>query len=201
MGSQRTVRSRLFLYIDNLLAYVGKTMISLLKPFLVILYRPGVEMIGLEGLHGWLIVVGIVVILWPLYDGLAVFVAFSPLFSTGTWKEFITPGSVAYAPSLGITLLGSLILNIALICASLYLTYLFFSKKKAFQKWSVGIAIAALLFKLADLVVSNLFIPGVWVSGVTAWEMCSTMLKWFLACAIWVSYMLLSKRVKATFVK
>lgn len=89
---------------------------------------------GLKGLRGWLILVGIGVVIGPFrlaYD-------FGPLyysiFTDGSFEILTTPGSDFYHPLLGPLLVFEAVYNSLMVLASIYLIYLFFSKHYLFPK-------------------------------------------------------------------
>jgi hypothetical protein len=183
-------------HIGNMLEGISKAIAFFLRPIFAVMNRP-----VRAGLCGWLIVFGTVLILWTLLICAAFVGNLIILFSNDHLKYFMDPEFKKYAPLAGPAMMVALILSGALVVATLYSVYLFFSKKKPFLKWSIGLAAFIFLFKLYDGVASRALIPGEWFKGVTIWELIWLLLKWFAACAIWVYYMRMSKRVKATFVK
>lgn len=54
---------------------------------------------NLEGLQGWLILVGIGVVVGPLRDIAQVFPLYFKIFRSGDWSVLTTPGSEAYHPA------------------------------------------------------------------------------------------------------
>jgi hypothetical protein len=148
----------------------------------------------LNGLSGWLIVLA--ALLWVTLLG-AVLQAMSdvPQIIRGNlWAEYTTPGRAAYHPLWAALLVldwGSNL--IALILIPVLLT-LFFQRKKAFPTvmfWTllIFVALVALRFSVADRIT---FIKG---DGV-AMPLVLAILK----AVVWIPYLRLSKRVKATFV-
>jgi len=153
---------------------------------------------NLEGLGGWLILVGLGIVFSPVKIIAMIFPTYSEIFSNGSWEILTTPGTEAYNPLWGSILIGEISINGALVLAWLFIAFLFFSKKKAFPKWYIGI----LLFTLAFIFIDALAIKSVMPNEpVFDPETIKELGRSLIVTLIWVPYMLVSKRVKATFIK
>ena len=152
----------------------------------------------LAGINGWLILVAIGVIVSPVRLGYLVASTYPDIFSDGTWEALTTVGSAAYHPFWQPLLTGEIIINGALILASLYLAYLFFTKQAAFPRWFIGIAVFSLAFIFADAFAVKMVLPA---EPVFDPDTVREVMRAGIMVAVWVPYMLVSKRVKATFVK
>jgi hypothetical protein len=151
-----------------------------------------------EGLSGWVILVGIVIIVFPIRLGYVILSTFPPIFTKGTWEALTTPGLETYNVLWSPILIGELIVNTIIIAAALYLIYLFFSKNRKFPAWYIGIAVFSLCFIVIDAWAITFVLPNEPIfDSDTAKESTRSL----IACLIWVPYMLVSKRVKATFVR
>lgn len=152
----------------------------------------------LEGLGGWLILVALGVIVSPLRIIFELFPLYSDIFTNGYWEILTTPGTDAYHAMWAPILLGEMGINLALIFAWLYTIFLFFSKKRAFPKWYIGIVIFTLIFIVFDAIAINSVLPDEPIfDSDTVKEISRTL----ISCLIWIPYMLISKRVVATFVR
>jgi hypothetical protein len=145
-----------------------------------------------EGLGGWLILVGIGIILNPLRLAVVTFITFMPLFSGDNW-EIITTNS-AY---LGPFILIEIILNCGFVAAYIYLGYLFFTKSAEFPIWFIRIFIANAVFVITDAFIGGSFFPD---EPMFDPDTLREVVRSIVSTLIWVPYMLKSKRVKATFV-
>jgi len=152
---------------------------------------------NLEGLGGWLILVGIGVILGTLRMVFVSITSYVPLITDGTWEAVTDPSNEFYVSGLG-TLLGvEVAVNTVIILASCYMVFLFFSKDRKFPKWFIGVSIFSLIFIVIDVFWGGLFFPEDPVFDPdTAREFGRSLIQ----CLVWVPYMLVSKRVAATFV-
>ncbi len=153
---------------------------------------------NLEGLGGWLILVGIGIILSPLKIIALIFPVYSDIFSNGSWEALTTPGSEAYNSLWAPILMGEILINGVLVIAWLFIVFLFFSKKMAFPKWYIGILLFTLVFILVDAFSIKAVMPN---EPVFDPETIKALGQTLIATLIWVPYMLVSKRVKATFIK
>jgi len=152
---------------------------------------------NLEGIRGWLILIAIGIVITPVRMVMSILPTYSEIFSTGIWDALTTQGSEVYnslwAPILILEILG----NSGMLLVWLYIAYLFFSKKIIFAKWYIGIAIFSLVFIVADAFAIKLVMPD---EPVFDPDTTKELFRSLFMVAVWVPYMLLSKRVKATFV-
>ena len=167
----------------------------------VILHKKGEVMetdSKLKGLRGWLILVGIGVVVTPIRLLVTSIPIYLPIFKDGTWELVTTKGSEFYHVLWGPLLVGEMFYNICILAAAVYLIYLFFSKHYMFPKFYMGIIAATLIFIPLDAwVVSIIFPDEPMFDPETTKEFASSV----ISAVIWVPYMLNSKRVKATFVE
>ncbi len=152
----------------------------------------------LYGLGGWLILVGIGVVISPIRL-LATFIpSYKPIFEDGTWEALTTVGSEAYTPYFSHLLISEIIFNTLMVLASIYLIYLFFSKHYFFPKLYIGILAVSLFFIPLDAWLATKVFPG---EPMFDPETTKDFGQVLIASVIWIPYMLLSRRVKITFVE
>lgn len=149
------------------------------------------------GLGGWLILVGIGVIFSPLRVLLLLGTVFVPIFTNGTYGDLSSPGSEFYNPAVAKLLIFESLTNGLFVLAYIALAFLFFSKSKLFPRAFIGLAIANFLFILLDAGLAKLTMPSVDMLDV---DTVKELTRSAIAACIWVPYMLISKRVKTTFV-
>jgi len=152
---------------------------------------------NLEGLGGWLVFVGLGVIVAPLNIIVKLFPSIVQVFSSGSWVALITPESVRYNPLGASILFGELFINCGLVLAWVFIAFLFFSKKKAFPKWIIGVLLFSLAFILVDALAVHFAHPE---QAIFNEETTRELGRGLVMFAIWVPYMLMSERVKVTFV-
>ncbi len=152
----------------------------------------------LKGLGGWLILVGIGVVISPLRLSYEYGPMYYSIFTDGTFKALTTPGTEFYHSLWGPLLIGEAICNSFLVLASVYLVYLFFTKHYLFPKVYIAIIVFSLFFIPLDAWVGSLVITDEpMFDPATTKELTRSL----VAAIIWIPYMLVSKRVKATFVE
>lgn len=161
--------------------------------------REGKEVVGLGG---WLILVGINIVLAPIKMVIDAYPAYSQAFSSQNWALLTSPESAVYLPLWKPVVLGEAAINAMLFLAWFFIAYLFFTKKRIFPKCFIAILCFTLAFILIDAVAIAETIKSVVPREVIFdKETVKQLQTSFVAMMIWVPYMLISKRVKATFVR
>ena len=153
---------------------------------------------NLEGIGGWLILVAIGIVITPIRHVILMMTTYPEIFSTGAWEILTTQGNEAYHPPWAPIIVGEIVISSALILVWLYMAYRFFTKKTDFPKWYIGIAVFSLVYVLADAFAVKLVLPN---EPVFDPDTIKEVARSVIMVVIWVPYMLVSKRVKATFIK
>lgn len=155
------------------------------------------ENTDLNGLRGWLILVGISVVLSPVRLLASYIPMYYGIFTDGTFTLLTSVDSSLYHPLWAPLLISEVIYNSLMVLAFIYLIYLFFSKHYLFPRWYIALLLTSLFFIvfnawLGSQVIVNepMFDPD------TLKELGRSL----FGVLIWVPYMLRSKRVKATFI-
>lgn len=149
-----------------------------------------------RGLGGWLVLVMIGLIVSPIRIGILVGTIVLSLFQGGTWEVLTTPGSEHYHPLWAPLLIFELAINGAFILAGVALLALFFAKSRRFPRMFILYVAISLIFQIVDYVLGEQ-IPAVAAAGA---ESNVEIARTVITAVIWVPYMLVSKRVKNTFV-
>ena len=152
----------------------------------------------LEGIGGWLTLVAIGIVFTPIRIMVIIIATYGEIFSTGAWETLTTHGGEAYSPLWAPIIIGEILINCGLILVWLYMAYKFFTKSKDFPKWYIGIAVFSMVFIVADAFAIKLVLPN---EPVFDPETIKELMRSLIMVVIWVPYMLVSKRVKATFTK
>jgi hypothetical protein len=152
----------------------------------------------LKGLSGWLILVGIGLIIAPLRISFTYGPMFYSIFTDGSFEMLTNPGSEQYHSLWGPLLIFEVIYNSSIVAVSVFLIYLFLTKNYLFPKVYIAMVLSSLFFIpldawLGSFVITNepMFDPD------TTKEFARAL----VSTVVWVPYMLISKRVKATFVE
>ena len=151
----------------------------------------------LAGIKGWLILVAIGVVVAPFRLITFMLNTYPDLFTSGTWQSLTSQFGEFYNPFWAPLLISEMLFNAVFIIASMYLILLFFKKKAGFPKWYIGIAVSSLLFIIVDAFAIRLVIPD---APIFDKETNMEVIRGVITVVIWVPYMLVSERVKATFV-
>lgn len=152
----------------------------------------------LKGLGGWLVLVGLGVVLAPIRQLAALIPVYPPIFTEGYWEELTTVGSAAYHPLWGPLIIGEIVVNSAIVLVQLYLIYLFFSKHYRFPKFYISLILFSFVFIVFDAWLATFVLPGEPMFDDSTIKEVSRAIG---AAVVWIPYMLISKRVEATFVE
>lgn len=153
---------------------------------------------NLQGLGGWLVLVGLGIVIAPLTIIGSILPDYSEMFSNGSWEVLTTPGTEAYDSLWAPLLYGEIAINGAFVLAWVFIGFLFFSKNRAFPKWYIGILLFTLAFVVLEPLAIKAVLPNDSLIDAAATKEIGRAL---ITSLIWIPYMLVSKRVKATFVK
>jgi hypothetical protein len=152
----------------------------------------------LQGLGGWLILVGFGLCMAPIVRASQLLKEWEGFFSIETWQAFAMPGSEQYhalfGPVLAFEVLGNCFLlgtNVALIC-------FFFGKRRLFPKLFIAFILSNALFLVVDEGVVGLLPSVVDPQGTSTH---SEVFKAVFQAIIWSLYMVKSRRVRTTFVQ
>ncbi len=158
---------------------------------------PDLKTDGPVGLGGWLILLGLGVVISPLRMIIEGVTVYGPLLRDNILQTLADPSSPAYIPYLAEVIYGEIFFNIAFVVWAVVNLVLFFSKSKRFPASFRYFMIANLAFMVGDAFLVASFLPG---EKVFDPETTKAVLQSAIGTAIWVPYTLLSKRVKNTFV-
>ena len=150
-----------------------------------------------QNIGGWLILVGIGIVLSPLRLLLFIGRDLLPVFLSETWTTLTTPGTQIYHPFWGPLLIFELLGNVFFLVFSLVLVIFFFQKRKALPTMIITFYLLNLFFVVSDHFLANL-IPL--IANQSDQGSLLEIFRSAIASLIWVPYFLFSKRVKGTFV-
>ena len=150
-----------------------------------------------QNIRGWLLVVAVGVVIFPLRLVGVITQDILPAFSKEGWALLTTPGTAVYHPLNAPILIFELGGNSLLLVGSLILAVEFFRKRKRVPFLVVAFLLFALLFYVGDYFAAHLLAA---VASQSEGEPVLDLAVAALGCAILVWYFLVSKRVKGTFV-
>jgi hypothetical protein len=146
-----------------------------------------------------LILVAIGLIFTPLRLGKDLVLVFLPLFADKErWEALTSPDGTLYHPLMKPLLIGEAIGNTTTALFALVLLVFFFSKKRIFPRLAILYLVGNTLVVVLD------FIVAAQIPLLARADNPAPLLeigRGILSCCIWIPYMLVSKRVKATFTK
>ncbi|MEH6537755.1 MAG: DUF2569 family protein [Psychroserpens sp.] len=148
---------------------------------------------NLEGIEGWLYFIGFIVVVFPLVLIFKALPTYFSMFTDGTWDAITTPGFKSYNPLWGPLIYIEILINIGLLFACILVVYQFFLKKKTFPKWFIGILLFRLVFNFVDELAVITIIPEKTIDA-------SQHIYFLIGMSLIIWYILVSERVKATFV-
>lgn len=149
-----------------------------------------------EGLGGWLILVCIGMFLSTLQLIVQFFNTYLPIFTNGSWRYLTDSSSPDYNALIPPAIIIEMLINTGLAITTIVLIVLFFQKSKLFPKLYIGVRIFVPIFLLVDSIAINAIMKeATLLSGEQVKELFYTI----IPAAIWIPYMIKSRRVKATF--
>ena len=148
-------------------------------------------------LGGWLILVGIGVIVSPFWLLSELLPSYKAVFEDGTWEALTNKGSDYYIAYFDILLIGEMTFNAIMLLASFCLAYMYFKKNYFFPKLYIVILLVTLIFIPLDAWLVSLVLPD---EPIFDPDTMKEFTKSLIASAIWIPYMLISVRVKETFI-
>lgn len=152
----------------------------------------------LRGLDGWLILVGLGLLLAPIRMLISVVPFYSSYLQEGVWAELMDPASEFYIRYFGPLLISEMAINFLLLTASIYLIILFFSKHHTFPKVYIFLLVLPLIYLPLNAWIASTLLS---VKPIFDEWVVRDIVVSFISCCIWIPYLLLSKRVRVTFVE
>jgi hypothetical protein len=95
-----------------------------------------------RGLGGWLLLIGLGVALSPFTLFRDLYTTYLPVFSDGTWSDTSNPDSLNFVPYFATTFLLEFGTVVALFILSIVLAYLFFTQSYLFPRVYIGMMLA-----------------------------------------------------------
>ena len=151
-----------------------------------------------SGIAGWLIIVAIGLAIIPLLMFFQLPKDYVPLFNDGTYNLLTSVDSRLYHPLWRFVIWLEIAINTILFFAFIYLNFLLYTKNVLFPKLFICTACAFVLLIVLSAITFKLLLP---TAPLLNADIIRALLAATLCASIWVPYMLLSKRVKATFVR
>jgi hypothetical protein len=151
----------------------------------------------LEGLRGWLVLVGLGVVLTPIKIIVMTIMPLFEIIDSGLWAEFTTPGSEAYHALWKPVIIGEIVVNCVLCFGWIVAVVKYFGKSRSFPFWYITLSAAWVVFMYADALAGKAILPEEPLFDARS---LGEFIGAIVSSVIWIWYMLVSRRVKATFV-
>jgi hypothetical protein len=152
----------------------------------------------LQGLGGWLILLGFGLLLAPVLRVTFIYQHWAAYFSMQVWETVAMPRGDSYHPLYGPLLMYETVINTLMIGLHVLVICFFFGRRQAFPRLFMAYAWANVLFVILDEVGSAM-IPSI-AAGASGQNHSEAYRAVFYAI-IWTLYVLKSRRVKATFTR
>jgi hypothetical protein len=157
---------------------------------------PGEFELEFTGLRGWLILVAIGLIISPIRIAVQL-ITNASVYSAGTWHALTDSSSAAYNSLWAPLLIYEFLVNLTLISFAILLLILFFHRSRTFP----AIFITYLVFGAVTATIDHFSAQLIPAASGDPGQFDRVLFQDCCACLIWVPYMLVSKRVKATFTR
>jgi transglutaminase-like putative cysteine protease len=153
----------------------------------------------LQGLGGWLILVALGLFSSLFLNTLQV-VQSLKCYSFYTWQALTTPEGSNYNPAWGPLLTFELLAKLAMILLVGFNLILFFQKRRGFPRWFIIMLAANAFIVISDIIALQTFIHTP-VTPADSAKHVQSVFHVVIGSCIWIPYMCVSLRIKATFVR
>lgn len=151
----------------------------------------------LEGLQGWLILVGMGLVIRVVVHIASLF-EFKGFFNVTLWNMLTAPGQESYDPLWAPAIIGSLFFTISLIAFGIVVSILFTQKRQSFPWLMIILLCAEFAYALIDaILLKALEVDSEPLVASSTKGVASSL----YATVIWIPYLFRSRRVAATFTK
>ncbi|WP_394787353.1 DUF2569 domain-containing protein [Rhodoferax sp.] len=151
-----------------------------------------------QGIGGWLVLIVIGLVLGSIRITYSLITEILTIFRADVWSQLTTPGKAAYHPLWGPFLVFEVFGNVVTVVLSIYTLYLLFRHSTLAPKVAIGLLGWTAFFVTLD------FLMGSQIPAVAAQPDAGSVkevLRSVASAFVWIPYFILSKRVKATFIK
>lgn len=152
----------------------------------------------LTGLGGWLYLVAIGVTLTPIRLLFLMGSVYRRFFNQDVWESIATPGGEAYHAWLGPLIVIEIVSNLLLVVAAVWMINLFYRRHRLFPALYIAILVFTLILLIGDNWAAGVVIPSPKSDGDHS---NMDLFRTLAQAAIWIPYMLVSRRVRQTFTK
>jgi hypothetical protein len=151
-----------------------------------------------KGLSGWLKLVAIGLFLGVIKYIALLISTYNEFINTDSLQDLTNINSQTYIPNFKILFYTEIVVNLFIFAMLIYLIYLFFKSKSIFPKYYIFISLFIIFAIPIDSYVAAKIVPDLEVFDS---DTIKSFLQSLVSGAIWIPYMLKSKRVKNTFIE
>lgn len=151
-----------------------------------------------EGIRGWLLLIVLGLCISPFLQAFFIFSNLNAVLQPGVWQALTTPGSEAYHRLWAPVIIFEILMNVFFIGFEISLLFLLFRKSRLFPKSMIVYLLTVFALIALDYAASRA-IPA--VAAQDDPESRRVFVRAGISCAIWIPYLLKSKRVRVTFVR
>jgi hypothetical protein len=155
---------------------------------------------NLQGLNGWLLVVAVGLIGGPIKLIISSYLNIRPYFIDSNPNATMYLESPTYDAGLFGLIIHDITVNILLLAGSIVAIFLFFSKKRSFPKFYIGLLTIYPLTYLESAFSAAFYIPSLSIAEIFDLKTFREFIFTIVQSVILIEYMLRSRRVKLTFI-
>jgi hypothetical protein len=145
----------------------------------------------LNGIGGWLLLIGVNLVVGPFYRLHHIITSNIPSIFAEEYQTYLSNHHASAA-----LILFELIQSTSIFALLIVLNFLFFTRKKAFPAFMIFSLATMMASELFDHIASHLLHPAR-----SIWNGPRGLISSLVACCIWIPYFVVSRRVKATFIR
>ena len=147
---------------------------------------------------GWLLLYAVGMVLYPVNLAIFLLTELVPVYAYENWSRLTTPGAIEFHPLWEPVLISELVGNCCFLLFSLCLIVFFFQRRHIVPRLVIIFLSSNLVFVGLDFFLTYFYLlrgDSIPMGAVT------NIVRTTVASIIWIPYFIISKRVKATFVK
>ena len=164
--------------------------------------RTAKPIVGPVGLGGWLILPMLGLFITPIFAVYTIINDLLPVFEDEAWASFTTRGGEFYHPDWKVAFILELFGNGAIAVFAVVLIVMFFGKSRTFPSFYITLLIVNIIFFMIDFLLAFPALEDVFLDLARSAkkELGTAFGRSIIFGFIWIPYMLMSKRVRNTFV-
>jgi len=151
-----------------------------------------------QGIGGWLLLPALGIVISPIRVTVEMFHSMLPVLKPGVWQALTDPASDAFHPLLPPLIQFEAVANVLLVVLAVVTAICFFAKKRSAPRVFIAFLGLSLAVQAVDWAWAAQLPARFQADEAGSWK---ELAKAAVACAVWVPYFLLSRRVANTFTR